>query len=145
MILSELIYVLSTTYGWDIAKKTRKREVVYARKVYCKIASDMGYGPSAIGSALGISHDLAIHHRDTFNVVMPRDIMAYNACIDYFNLPLNKISGINELRHGPMLAEVLEQASKFNSKDLRYFIDVIMSNYKKKLMIEKKIQGMGKV
>lgn len=75
---------------------------------------------------------------------MPIDIMAHNGCIDYLGLPLNKINGINELRHGPMLAEVIDEVSQFKSKDLRYFIDTIIPNFKKKLIMEKKLMGMGK-
>ena len=143
MKLEELTYVLEQLYDFKLWDKGRKGDVVCARKVFCKLASDMGYGPTAMGRATGQPHDLMIYHKSTFHSVMPIDIHHYNACIDYFNLPLNKISNIRELLYGNEINKAIEQLRDLNSKELKDLINFVIPNYKKKLKWEKSIKEMG--
>lgn len=145
MTLEELNYVLKTMYGFDMWKKGRKRNYVYARKVYCQLAHKMGYGPTSIMRSINdtsFKHDIVLHHVKTFNVINEIDLYHYNACIDYFNLPINKINSINELIYGEELSEVVKDLSKLNKKDLKYFKEQWIPKFKKKLEMEKRLNNM---
>lgn len=145
MKLSELLCFLSEQYGWNITVKgSRKRKIVNAKKVFAKFASDMGYGPSEIGHWLEVPHDLIIHYRKTFDAVLAVDVAAYNKCIDHFDAPLDKINGVLELTNGPMISKVMREVSQLNSKDLRFFADVVLPRFKERLENERKVKEMGK-
>ena len=52
--------------GIDIATKSRKQEVVYAKKIYYSIARKKGFTFEAIGSFINADHATALwHYRDT--------------------------------------------------------------------------------
>lgn len=145
MKLEELNYVLKTMYGFDMWKKGRKRAHVYARKVYCRLAHEMGYGPTEIMRSINnpaFKHDTVLYHVKSFNVVNPIDLYNYNACIDYFNLPIIKVGSINELIYGEELAEVIKDLSKLNRKDLKFFKEEWIPKFKKKLEMEKRLNNM---
>jgi len=144
MTLKELNYVLETMYGFKLWEKGRKRDVIYARKVFCQLAHKMGYGPTAMSRATGQPHDLMIYHRETFTSVLPVDIHHYNTCIDYFNLPLKKIEGINELVYGNEISEIIKKISTLGLKDLKHLKNVIIPNFKESIRFEKNIENMGR-
>ena len=145
MKLEELTYVLEQLYGFKLWNKGRKGDVVCARKVFCKLASEMGYGPTAMSRATGQPHDLMIYHKNTFHSFLPIDLYHYNACIDYFNLPLNKISSIREMLDGDEMSKITKELKSLNSKELKHFLNFVIPNYKKKLKWEKSIKEMGRV
>tara|TARA_R110002020_G_scaffold100855_5_gene238104 strand:- start:27550 stop:27951 length:402 start_codon:yes stop_codon:yes gene_type:complete len=132
-------------YDFKIWERGRKRDVIYARKVWCQLAHKMGFGPTAMMRAVNnnaFKHDIMLHHKKTFSVVNTIDLHHYNACIDYFNLPVNKINSINELIYGAELTEVIKDLSELSRKDLKYFREDWIPKFKKKLEMEEKLNKM---
>ena len=58
MTINKIVKKVSTEFGLDITKRSRKREYVYARAVYYKIARDM-YNKtlSEIGRSVGVDRN----------------------------------------------------------------------------------------
>ena len=73
MKLKQIKKVCDKVYGFDISEKTRLSKYVYARKVFCKVARDNGYGLEEIGDAINRSHCNALHLIRTFNTVYDYD------------------------------------------------------------------------
>jgi predicted transcriptional regulator len=68
--------------------KSRKRPVIDAKKVYCKIMRDFGNTYEKIGNEIGIDHSTVVHHCKDYDYIkkfstelgeLEREI------IDYFN------------------------------------------------------------
>lgn len=71
MTINKIIKKVSTEFGLDITKRSRKREYVYARAVYYKIARDM-YNKtlSEIGRSVGVDHATVLHSiKNVFPVI----------------------------------------------------------------------------
>jgi len=68
-----------------IFSKTRVREVVQMRQIFCYIAHELGYGPTQIARFTGdlIDHSTAIHGRRTIKVLLevkdPKITVLYKA------------------------------------------------------------------
>lgn len=63
MDLNLIIDIVKDVSGIDPRKKTRKREYVYARAIYYKIARDVtSYSLSRIGGAMGKNHATVLHN-----------------------------------------------------------------------------------
>ena len=88
MTLKELKEHLSNYYKFDISERTRQREYCYARKVYCRIAREIGYTLQQIGNEVGLSHDAVLYHYRGFNVVSQRDKRIFNQIIKDYSLPI---------------------------------------------------------
>lgn len=71
MTINKIVKKVSTEFGLDITKRSRKREYVYARAVYYKIARDM-YNKtlSEIGRSVGVDHATVLHSiKNVFPVI----------------------------------------------------------------------------
>ena len=86
MTLKQLKEELNKYYKFDIAERNRHREYAYARKVYCKLAREIGYTYQALGKEVGLKHDAALYHTKDFKVVGERDKNIYNKIILQNNL-----------------------------------------------------------
>jgi len=65
--LDVLVNLIQKETGLDITKKDRRREVTYARAVYCKIAKELiddgnSYSLSRVGRAINKDHATVIHN-----------------------------------------------------------------------------------
>lgn len=135
---------LDACYGYDIGRKTRKRNVVYAKKVFCQIATKYGgFTLDSIGKEIKLQHDNVLYHRDNFTVIAPIDLHHYNAAITYFNIPIPHITSINELLYGIDMAEIISDLTKLKVKDLREFRRTRIEPFLKQLRIEKSILNYG--
>ena len=144
--LQDLKIFLDNAYGFDISRKTAKREVVYARKVFIQVAVKYGaFTLRAIGSVLGdMSHDNVLYHSREFNCVNPVDLHHYNAAIDYFDLPIPRILSINELIYGVEISDIIKDLGRLRVQDLRLFKEKVLEPFLKKIELEEKIKKMGK-
>lgn len=80
--LGTLIKILNGLYGFDITRKGRRREYIYARKVYSKIARGLGFTYQSIAGYIGANHATILHHVKTFHVVEEIDIENHDKCIE---------------------------------------------------------------
>lgn len=141
--MASLHNFLNFKYEDDIFKKTRKDRIVSARKVFVNLLHNMGFGPTRIGGYMNRPHDLMIHYTKTFSGVNPEDILYYNESIEYFNLPLEPISNINEILYGKNIAEVIDDLNKLSRKDFMLFKKTRLDPFLKGLEFEKKVKEIG--
>ena len=75
--------------GLDIRKKTREREYVYARMVFCKIMREEFFMTmDAIGKYLGKSHCTVVHYLKNFDTIVKYEYN-YNKMYNYIQLEMN--------------------------------------------------------
>ena len=75
--------------GLDIRKKTREREYVYARMVFCKIMREEFFMTmDAIGKYLGKSHCTVVHYLKNFDTIEKYE-HNYNKMYNYIQLEMN--------------------------------------------------------
>jgi len=81
MKLNEIISVVSDVTGIDLRANNRKRNVIYARVIYFKIARDVTkYSLSAIGGEVGKDHATVLFHLEkNFEVIQRFEPEFYNA------------------------------------------------------------------
>ena len=120
--LEQLVDDINTELGVRIDKPGRKRETVYARKLFCYIAGKLNYGPTAIGRVFNKDHATALFHKNTFkDVVRVREFEAYNAIVRKRELPLDIIENIRVLKQSPTMKRVINKIASLEPKDLKYF------------------------
>jgi len=143
MQLTILKAMLDTSYGFDILTKTRKQKYVYARKILFKLANELGYGPSDIAIAYDTTHDLVIHHNNSFADVKGYDLMIYNKTIDDMELPVDTINSKTQLIYGDYIASMVSELSSLSAKELRRFNENKLKPFLQELKLEKEITEMG--
>ena len=143
MELTILKTLLDQYYGFDVMKKTRKQKYVYARKILFKLAIELGYGSTQIALAFEITHDLVIHHNNTFGDVKALDLMIYNRTIENMELPIDKINSRTQLIYGNYISEMVDELSYLSVKELRRFNDSKLKPFLQELKSEKEIKNMG--
>lgn len=73
-------------YGFDLSEKTRRRENVYAKKVFSKIARDLHHTWQNIGDAVDCNHATMLHHYNSFHVVDQYDKEVYVKCMKVLSM-----------------------------------------------------------
>ena len=143
MQLTILKTMLDQYYGFDVLTKTRKQKYVYARKILFKLANELGFGPTEIAVAYDTSHDLVIHHNNTFSDVKGLDLMIYNRTIDSMDLPIDTINSKTQLIYGDYIANMVGQLSSLSVKELRRFNENKLKPFLQELKSEEEIRQMG--
>ena len=111
----EIIVKVSNEFGIDITKRTRKREYLYARAVYFKLAKDIfRRSLTDIGKDIGLDHATVLH---SINNVFPTMQMFEPAIIKRYNKLYDRIRFENE--QSRQIPETSEEATK-EIIDLRY-------------------------
>lgn len=121
--LRMILNLIEDFYGFSLKKSGRRQDLIYARKVYVKIARDRNHTFQSIGDVLEMNHATILHHYNSFNVVQKADIDAYNKAIHV----LRKSENENGLIPG------------FNPDEQRDMIDLIESKIEAKYDSEIKI------
>ena len=68
----------------DISSNSRKRNNVYAKRIYCKIARDLGYVFSNISGNINMNHATMIYHYNHFQLYDNVYKIVYNElCLKY--------------------------------------------------------------
>ena len=142
MTLEELKYVLDQMYGFDISRRTRARAVVYAKKVFIQLAKTYGYDWKDMKDIVKLQHDNCIFHYKSFGDIKPIDLTMYNACIDYFNLPMNKIPTVESINSNPVMEEVLYKIKALGLRDVKYFNANVLDPFLSKLKKEKELNEL---
>lgn len=73
-------------YGFDISNMGRSQDLVYAKKVFSKLARDRNHTYQAIGDSIRHNHATIVHHYNTFDVVLEHDMDVYNKCISVYDM-----------------------------------------------------------
>ncbi len=144
MKLRNLRFFIESIYEINIAKRSRARNHVYARKVFVRLAKDFGYGWRHMKEHIDCSHDICIFHYNTFDSVRPTDLKVYNDAIDYFELPMDKIHSIRELSPTRVRDAVNAKINSLNAEDFKYFKANIFDPFINRLEFEKKLKDQGK-
>lgn len=76
--LRVILDLVEDFYGFPLKKAGRRQDLIYARKVYVKIARDRNHTFQSIGDVLEMDHSTILYHYNTFNVVQKNDIDAYD-------------------------------------------------------------------
>ena len=74
MKIKEIKEMFDRAYGFDIATKTRIDEYVQARKTYCKLARELGFGLQNIGDSINRDHATALQSVRTSQTITDFDI-----------------------------------------------------------------------
>ena len=83
--LAEIKKFLNDAYGFNIANSKRKREYVYARKVFCRLGRDYHYTFSSIAEEINTTHCSALYHSNSFDVIDVFDMDIYKECKTFIN------------------------------------------------------------
>ena len=90
MTLEQLKEIVNYKFDVNIENRTRKRHVVYARKVYCNIAFNLNkYSLEKIGLAINQPHDAVLYHKNTIDKCYDLHKIGYNEIIKEYNLEIN--------------------------------------------------------
>ena len=143
MTLQQLKEELNKYYKFDISKRTRQREYSYARKVYCKLAREIGYTYQALGKEVGLKHDAALYHYNDFKVVSEQDKNIYNKVILQNNLDVEvcktkKIPTFNpetlktkkpKTYKETLINDIIDTIGAWNDESIKNFIHTRLTPY----------------
>jgi hypothetical protein len=71
--MDSLKKIINDIFFVDINKRTRKRELVDARRAYSKILRDVGFSYQHIGDSIGKDHATVIHYIKTIDPLLKYD------------------------------------------------------------------------
>ena len=129
MTLEQLKQEIEKRYGFEISGQTRKRKVVYARKVFCKLGRVMKYTFQDIGDTIGVNHCSALYHNNTFYSVEDSDNKIYNSILeDYFEIEEDDnvvILEDKELEYKAKIKELERKISVLEAKPTSLSEDII--------------------
>ena len=129
MTLEQLKQEIEKRYGFEISGQTRKRKVVYARKVFCKLGRIMKYTFQDIGDTIGVNHCSALYHNNTFYSVEDSDNKIYNSILeDYFEIEEEDnvvILEDKELEYKAKIKELERKISVLEAKPTSLSEDII--------------------
>ena len=129
MTLEQLIDEIHKYYQFDIRTKSRKREIVYAKKVFCKLGYEIGYTYDKVAAVLNANHDLALYHANSINDVEDRDKKIFDKIIDDFDLLVRKFNVRKKQRIIKGIEDNLEKQKIERSKDLITEINKVVINW----------------
>jgi len=119
--LNELKDQLNTKYGFDIGRRSRKRNISYAKKVFCVIARKLNYGWQEIGDTIGIAHEVAYYHSRSFIVVNAIDRRFHDEVV-YENNLLIELKEVKKVEEVP---EVAQESVRFVSDEVKLIVSQI--------------------
>ena len=145
MTLQQLKEELNKYYKFDISERNRQREYSYARKVYCRLARELGYTFQALGQEIGLKHDAALYHYRDFNVVSDMDKKIFNKTIRRLGLPIEQCAIKKKIKpiadtlknQNPktykeaLINELIDIVSKWEDNTLENFINTRLKVYNK--------------
>ena len=136
MTLEQLIDEIHNYYQFDIRTKSRKREIVYAKKVFCKLGYEIGYTYDKVASILNANHDLALYHANSINDIEDRDKKIFDKIVDDFDLLVPKFDVQKKRRIIKGIKENLDKQKIERSKDLIAEINQVVVNWDRDVIQE---------
>ena len=90
MKLTELRDIINNKFDVTIEIPTRKRHVVYAKKVYCTLAKSLNkYSLEKIGDCMNMPHDNVIYHISTVSKIYELHKIGFNEIVKDYNLNID--------------------------------------------------------
>jgi hypothetical protein len=123
--LERLKSLVEDIYGFNLSGGGRKREYVYAKKVYAKIAMDQGHTSASIGRSLNYNHATVLFYYKTFHSVKPSDIEIYERIIEIYE----KVSDIKDENLS------IKVKAKNGSKLIKAKYEILISELRSKINI----------
>jgi len=134
--LDTLIEEVNERFGVDVRQKTRKRNVVYPKKVFCHLARKATLHSLAdIGKKLNIQHDNAYLHINTVDSVYDSHKLIYNSIIDDYSLNVPKFEFEEkkelEMPNQDLVKVAVEKLNTLDREKLQDFIEYRLNPYLK--------------
>ncbi len=82
MKIEEIKEMFDKAYGFDLSIKSRVDNYVQARKTFCKLTRDLGFGLQTIGDAIDRDHATALHSVRTCQTITEYDSAIYERVFD---------------------------------------------------------------
>ena len=70
--------------------KKRNQNIIYAKKVFCHVASRKGYPPSVISLFIGIDRTTVLHHNKDTQFLLKQDDELLRKCLAVQGKPIQK-------------------------------------------------------
>lgn len=126
MSLDKIKKYLDEKAGMDISQKTRRRDVVYYKKVYCKICQLLGYTLTETGKKVNLTHDNVIYHCKTCNFIYDRHRITFNELLHKYGLGeefIMEVKKSKSLKYNKKLDYVKTLLMDLDDINLDFFID----------------------
>jgi hypothetical protein len=143
MTIQELKQKFDDIYGFDLANRSRKREMVDARRIYCKIGFSLGYNLRQIGEQIDRKHCNVIHLLDTVYQVTETHktihdnlVKEYGFLTDLFNIDKVKelqIKATNkrDKETSKLIEEINEKLIRWDTNSINNFLETRVKPYDK--------------
>ena len=135
MKIEEIKGMFDRAYGFDIATKTRLDEYVQARKAYCKLTRELGFGLQNIGKSINRDHTTVLHCLSTSQTIRDFDVKVYDRILELVK-SCREIEPLTDNKE----AEVI---TKYRSKiqELQSEVDALKSDSSIEVLLAKEISS----
>jgi hypothetical protein len=157
MTIEELKQKFDEIYGFDLADRSRKREMVDARRVYCKIAFSLNYNFRQIGESINRKHCNIIHLINTVeqatNIhkkIHDDLVKEYNFLTKVFNVDIvesfeNKVLQQRNEKTAFLINEINNVLIKWDNQSLKNFLQTRVNTYNKLINATKPQKEIEKI
>jgi len=122
--LIELKERIDKECGSDISTKSRVRNIIYYKKIFCKIGRLANYSLMQIGDVINIDHPTVLWHSNTIDVVHDKHKLFFNELLDLYGLEFTMPLNIKyRLKDETKLDYAKGLLTKLSQSDLDTFID----------------------
>ena len=129
-------------YDFDISRECRTNHVVRAKKVFIQLCWKYGHRVGNYAPVINVTHANCIFHQKNFHSIFPIDLQMYNACIRYFNLPLEQYGNLFSLNESNEMNNIISQLRNLNKKELIEFKRLKVDTYFKEREFEKEYRNV---
>ncbi len=157
MTIQQLKEKFYNIYGFDLADRSRKREMVDARRIYSKIAYSLGYNLRQIGESIDRKHCNIIHLINTAKIVTDFHKTVHDNLVKeygfltslYFIDGLQKIELKAAQERNEQTLEIIQQINKtltkWDTDSLNNFLETRVKVYDKLIKATKPQKQIKKV
>lgn len=130
--IEELKNKIDDLYGFDISSKSRKYNIVCAKKIFVHIAIKYGFSRVIVSSAINIDRTVTYRFEQDLASVRNMDIDAYNKCIDDLDLKIDKIKSLNFINGSNVQDQIISEIKSLSTSDLKRFKKEYFDKFLKK-------------
>jgi len=124
MTLQELKKHLENIYGFNLADRSRKRELVDARRIFSKIGFSLGYNLREIGEQIDRKHCNVIHLLDTVNLTTTTHKIIHDNLVKEYGL-LSRLFNVNDVKQ--IQAQAARQRDDESLKVIKQITNTLMN------------------
>lgn len=117
----QLKNIVNDRFQVDISTKSRKRSIVYPKKVYCYLAYNLDYPLMICAEEINLQHDNLIFHKNTIGTVYDFYKTECNNIILWFNLKSSilKLDNTNKLKKKEEVSYIINMLHQLNNNQLK--------------------------